>query len=340
MTTLEPNKNSRYIVLDALGILAHNLGPITARRLKAGGIRHFNANGRSSAVRDLPQTRDASRVLAAMRSYWNEAFEPQFEYGESRRVRQLVAQVIDIRNTYEGHPVGDYRYADEALVDIRRLLEAFSAVEGVQQVDGLKRELAQLMLNDSSAAPPAPQDFVPPAAPAASVGQAHRTKEAETRSDTGLVERVQRRLRPSAAPATETRSDAGLVEKAIRQTLVSGCILLTPGAGYPPRNQQKFAVTAISDTGIKIDKLGQEIRCDVLERVVSNVRNAGGEVPVGSKQGWADPGTLERFLQDARGNNTRTSTYAAPILVECGVAEYVPAPGAKRIRLLPPFTGD
>ena len=315
MTTLEPSKNSRYIVLDALGILAQNLGPITARRLKAGGIRHFNANGRSSAVRDLPQTRDASRVLAAMRSYWNEAFEPHFEYGESRRVRQLVAQVIDIRNTYEGHPVGDYRYADEALVDIRRLLEAFSAVEGVQQVSALKQELAQLMLKDSSAAPPAPKDFSPPATPPASTGQTHRTTGAEMINDTGSVERP------------------------IRQTLVSGCILLTPGAGYPPRNQQTFEVTAISNVGIKIDKLGQEIRFDVLERVVSNVRNAGGDVLIGGKQDWADPGTLERFLQDARGNNTRTSTYAAPILVECGVAEYVPAAGAKRIRLLPPFTG-
>ena len=316
MTTLEPSKNSRYIVLDALGILAQGLGPITARRLKAGGIRHFNANGRSSAVRDLPQTRDASRVLAAMRSYWNEAFEPQFEYGESRRVRQLVAQVIDIRNTYEGHPVGDYRYADEALVDIRRLLEAFSAVEGVQQVSALKQELAQLMLKDSSAEPPVTQGFGPPASPAASAEQAHRTTGAEMSNDTGSVER------------------------AIRQRLVSGCILLTPGAGYPPRNQQPFEVTAISNVGIKIDKLGQEIHFDVLRRVVSNVQNAGGDVLIGGKQGWADPGTLERFLQDARGNNTRTSTYAAPILVECGVAEYVPAAGAKRIRLLPPFTGD
>ena len=315
MTTLEPSKNSRYIVLDALGILAQSLGPIVARRLKAGGIWHFNVNGRSSAVRDLPQTRDASRVLAAMRSYWNEAFEPQFEYGESRRVRQLVAQVIDIRNTYEGHPVGDYRYGDEALVDIRRLLEAFSAVEGVQQVSALKQELAQLMLKDSSAAPPAPKDFSPPATPAASAGQAHRTTGAETSNDTGSVER------------------------AIRQTLDSGYILLTPGRGYPPLKQKPFEVTAITNTGIKVNRLQQEIRFNILERGVSNIRNAGGEVPVGSKQGWADPGTLERFLQDARGNNTRTSTYAAPILVECGVAEYVPAAGAKRIRLLPPFTG-
>lgn len=134
-------------------------------------------------------------------------------------------------------------------------------------------------------------------------------------------------------------NDTGSVEWAIRQRLDSGCILLTPGRGYPPIKQQTFSIAAISNTGIKTDKLGQEIRFDVLERVVSNVRNAGGDVLIGGKQGWADPGTLERFLQDARGNNTRTSTYAAPILVECGVAEYVPAAGAKRIRLLPPFTG-
>ena len=337
MTTLERANNFRYIVLEALGILADELGPVAAKALKAKGIRHFNANYRSNYVRDLTRTRDASQVLAAMRAHWTTAFEPLFSPREGQRVHALVFQVISVRNAYEGHPNGDYNYADEALVDIRRLLEAFSAADAAQKVDGLKRELAQLMLKDSSAEPPASQDVGTPATPAASAGQAHRTAEAETRNDTGLVARVRRRLRPSAAPATEIRSDTGLVEQAIRQTLVSECILLTPGAGYPPRNQQKFAVTAISDTGIKIDKLGQEIRCDVLEGAVSNIRNVGGEVPIGGKQGWADPGTLERFLQDARGNNTRTSTYAAPILVECGVAEYVPAPGAKRIRLLPPF---
>ena len=339
MTTPQPANNFRYIVLEALGILADELGPVAAKALNAKGIRQFNANYRSNSVRDLARTRDASQVLAAMRTHWTKAFEPLFSSRESQRVRALVFQVISVRNAYEGHPNGDYNYADEALVDIRRLLEAFSATDAARKVDGLKRELAQLMLNDSSAAPPVPQNVGTPAAPAASVGQAHRTTGAETRSDTGPVERVRRRLRPSAAPATEIRSDTGLVERAIRQTLDNGYILLTPGAGYPPRNQQKFAVTAISNTGIKIDKLGQEIHFDVLRRVVSNVQNAGGDVLIGGKQGWADPGTLERFLQDARGNNTRTSTYAAPILVECGVVEYVPVAGAKRIRLLPPFTG-
>lgn len=312
-TTLEPANNFRYIVLEALGILADNLGPVAAKTLNAKGIRQFNANYRTNSVRDLTQTRDASQVLSAMRSHWN-VFEPLFTARERRRVHALVLQVISVRNAYEGHPNGDYAYADEALVDIRRLLEAFSANDAAQQVSGLKQKLAQLMLNDSAAEPPPPQAVSPPAAPPASAEQARST------------------------PAAETPRGTGLFARAIRQRLPSGSILLTPGAGHPPRNQQKFAVTAISNTGVKIDKLGQEIRFDVLERAVSNVRSAGGEVPIGGKQGWADPGTLERFLQDARGNNTRTSTYAAPILVECRVAEYVPAPGAKRIRLLPPFT--
>ena len=133
-------------------------------------------------------------------------------------------------------------------------------------------------------------------------------------------------------------STEGSVEQAVRQALGSGCILLTPGKGYPPRNQKSFAVTAVSNTSVRVDRLTSEIRFDVLEYAVSGIRDAGGEVPIGGKQDWADNGTLERFLQDARGNNTRTSTYVAPILVASGIAEYVPAPRAKRIRLLPPYT--
>ena len=129
----------------------------------------------------------------------------------------------------------------------------------------------------------------------------------------------------------------GTVEQAVRQALGSGCILLTPGNGYPPRDQEIFEVITVSDTGVKVNKLGQEIHFDVLEYAVSGIRDAGGEVRIGSKQGWADSGTLERFLQDARGNNTRTSTYVAPILVMCRIAEYIPAPGAKRIALTKPF---
>lgn len=134
-------------------------------------------------------------------------------------------------------------------------------------------------------------------------------------------------------------SASGRVENAIRNRLYPEQTLLSPGSGYPPSRQTPFEVVAISDTGIKVNKLGEEIRFDVLERVVSDVCNAGDDVIIGGAQGLADSGTLERFLQDARGNTTRTSTYAAPILVECGIAEYVPLPGAKRIRLLPPFTG-
>ena len=127
------------------------------------------------------------------------------------------------------------------------------------------------------------------------------------------------------------------VQRTIMNRLYRGQILRTPGIGYPPHGQRDFQVTVVSSTGVKIDKLGQEVRFDALEQAVSNIRNAGGDVLIGGKQGWADDGTLERFLQDIRGNNTRTSTYAAPLLVECGIAQYVRAPGPKRIRLTPSF---
>ena len=132
-------------------------------------------------------------------------------------------------------------------------------------------------------------------------------------------------------------SVSGAVERTIRDRIRPGQLLQSPGTGYPPQNQVDFAVTDVGDMGIWVDKLRQWIRFDVLERVVSEVRATGGAVFIGSKQGWADDGTLERFLQDARGNNTRTSTYVAPILVECGIAEYVPQAKAKRIRLATSF---
>ena len=312
MTTLEPSKNSRYIVLDALGILAQSLGPIAARRLKAGGIWHFNANGRSNAVRDLPQTRDASRVLAAMRSYWNEAFEPQFEYGESRRVRQLVAQVIDIRNTYEGHPVGDYRYADEALVDIRRLLEAFSAVEGVQQVSALKQELARLWFGD---APPEPQpDVVPPAVP----------------------EAIPDSERPANAPAPGAWKPGQSVRSAIERSLEVGQVLHTPSAKRSP-----FLIDTMDAAGIKINKQIPRITWSALEQVVSVVRNLGGSVPIGAIHGIPKPATLEACLMDALGTKTSTASYVASILEAARVIEYAKVAGSRgmHVRLLPPFTG-
>ena len=132
-------------------------------------------------------------------------------------------------------------------------------------------------------------------------------------------------------------SGSRAVERTIRDRIHPGQILQSPGTGYPPKDQRNFEVSDVGNKGIKVEKLGQWIGFDVLERVVSDVRAGGGEVFIGSKQGWADGGTLERFLQASRGNNKRTSTYVAPVLVECGIAEYVPQAGAKCIRLTASF---
>lgn len=290
MAEMESNNILRYKVLDALGILAEDLGPIAAKMLSDSGFSSYQANGRISPVENLTRTGDASQVLAATLSYWREVFEPFFGYPESQRVRSFVFQVREVRNAYEGHNDRDYRYADEALMDIRRLLEAFSAHEAAEKVQTLK---APLIPNDPFIEPSMP-DVKPP-------------------------------------------GEVGPVEGATREVLGRGYNLRTPGRGYPPRNQRPFEVIYIGDTGIKIDKLSQEIRFEVLERVVSDIRNSNGEVLIGSQQQGSKPGTLERFLKEANGNDTRTSTYVAPILVESRIAEYVPKPGEKRIRLMPEY---
>ena len=276
---MESNSIIRYRVLDALGIMAKVLGPIAAKIISERCI---------IPTENLTNAKDASQVLASMRSHWNEAFEPFFRYPESQRVRSLVYLVTNVRNTYEGHPNGDYSRADEALDDIRRLLEAFSAHEAARKVSELKIEVARLILNGPFTELPTPKVKIP--------------------------------------------GEVGPVERAIRQHCASGDVLRTP------TGRKDFTITEINDAGIKFSKLGQTlISWAVIDDAVSTLRNAGGEAEIGGYNGWAKPGTFERFLQDARYNNTRTSTYVAPILVESYIAEYVPKPGAKRIRLTPQY---
>ena len=291
MTAMESNNVFRYKVLDALGVMSSSLGPIAAEIMSASGISHYEANGQSGPVENLAITNDASQVLAAIRSHWREVFEPFFGYPVSQRVRSLIFQVIDVRNTYEGHPDGDYSYADEALVDIRRLLEAFSAYEAAQKVSELKQELAQLMLNDSFDDPSNPEQKIP--------------------------------------------SEAGLVERAIRQYCANGDVLPTT------TGQTDFTITEINNSGMKFSKLGQTlIGWAVIDSAVSALRNAGGIAEIGGYNGWAKPGTFERFLQNARGNNKRTSTYVVPALVKAGVVNYVAQSRPKHIRLTKQFVEE
>ena len=115
-------------------------------------------------------------------------------------------------------------------------------------------------------------------------------------------------------------------------------ILLTPGTGNPPRNQRRFMIGEVSDCRIVFDfpKSRIVVRFTDIEVAIREMRRAGGEVRIGAYQGWAERGTLENFLQEARGNQLRTANYVAPVLVECGVASYVMNGQAKAIRLANP----
>lgn len=134
----------------------------------------------------------------------------------------------------------------------------------------------------------------------------------------------------------------GAVERAVRQALGSGCTLLTPGRGYPPSNQKRFAIIAMNGEGIGIDRDVPSITWRGLEQVVLDVRNQGSPVRIGAVHGIPEPDTLEAYLMDALDTQTSTASYAASILESVGIVEYAKIADiqAMHIRLLPPYTTD
>ena len=297
--TTQKYRYIRYKVLDALGILADALGPIAARMLMGSGIRSYDANGRSSPVDNLLNTHDASQVLSALRANWREVFAPLFQHSESQRVRSLVYQVSDVRNKYEGHPHGDYRYADEALMDIRRLLEAFSADTAAQQVNGLKQELARLMLADVYAT----QD--PYRSKPDRLATISRTNNANVSGKDS--ESIAKR-----GPIAEQT-----VRYAFEQHLQVGQTLPTPSG------KGSFSITSIDDGGIRVDKIkGVHIKWPALEGIVPYLLGKHN-VKIGAKKDVnGEPGTLDAYLKD-KVSPTMTASYVAAMLEQAGVVEYV-----------------
>ena len=309
MTAAESNSIFRYKVLEALGIVAKSLGPMTAQMMSDSGIVHYEANGRSYPTENLAATNDASQVLAAMLSYWREVFEPFFGYPNSQRVRSLVFQVRDVRNAYEGHPDGDYSDADGALIDIKRILEAFSADEAARKVDRLKLEVARLMLNDSFAEPPTPANFDRRTTPTANTEHPRLTTE------------------------VKMSMEAGRVEQAIRQHCTDGDALPTPS------QQSSFKITEIDTNGIRLlagdSKKLPLVSWDILENVVPYLEGKTN-VKIGAvHKSTGEPGTLDDYFKKMVGS-TMVSSYVAAVLEKAGVVEYVHTK-AMGVRLLTLF---
>ena len=127
-----------------------------------------------------------------------------------------------------------------------------------------------------------------------------------------------------------------MIAATIKRWIYEGQVLLTPGAGDPPIAQRPFTIGAVEDARIVFDFPSGPInvRFNEIEYAISETRKAGGKVRIGANQGWAEPGTFQRFLQDAKGNQLRTANYVAPVLVECGILEYTTEGRAKGVRLL------
>lgn len=125
----------------------------------------------------------------------------------------------------------------------------------------------------------------------------------------------------------------------IQSKIHIGQTLLTPGQGQRAHNARPFRIIACDEERITFEHPSSafSLAFDVIEAAVSEVRKAGDSVPIGSVFGWAAPGTFQRYLQDARGpkgGQGQTASYVAPLLVECGIAEYTMIGQAKGLRLI------
>lgn len=133
------------------------------------------------------------------------------------------------------------------------------------------------------------------------------------------------------------KSNESRVRDAIRSALNEGDTLYTPDRPSP------FVVESFDEMGLKVRKPKSLIfiRWGVLDGVPAYMaRFDRAEVAIGAKRGWADAGTLERFLQDRHGNNVMRASYVAPILKAAGVCEILPKQGREkqRIRLNPEWS--
>lgn len=127
-----------------------------------------------------------------------------------------------------------------------------------------------------------------------------------------------------------------MIAATIKRWIYQGQVLWTPGTGDPPTGQRPFAIAAVEDARIVFDFPSGPInvRFNEIEYAISETRNAGGRVRIGANQGWAEPGTFQRFLQDAKGNQLRTANYVVPVLVECGILDYSMEGRAKGVMLI------
>lgn len=127
-----------------------------------------------------------------------------------------------------------------------------------------------------------------------------------------------------------------MIAGTIKRHIYAGQVLLTPGRGLPAVNQNPFTVAKVDDSRIVFEFPSGPIfvRYSEIDHAIRETRKAGGRVRIGAAQGWADSGTLQRFLQDAKGNPLRTANYVAPVLVGCGVAEYTMEGRAKGVHLV------
>ena len=101
----------------------------------------------------------------------------------------------------------------------------------------------------------------------------------------------------------------------IKRHIYAGQMLSTPGSGLPPSGQRPFPIAKVDDARVvfRFPSGDIPIRFSEIEYAIAETRKAGGRVRLGGKKGWADPGTLQRFLQCAKGGTNSKPSVMLPL---------------------------
>jgi hypothetical protein len=134
----------------ALELLRAGLYPFVDRTMRArkgvAWVHEFNDRGQLKRLSDGTMHLDTPALLRAMDRYWGEVFSDSLD----RAHRSLVNELIGVRNNWaHDHPFNSPDTL-RALDTVKRLLEAVSAKEEVEEIDRSHYELMRTVFEEQA----------------------------------------------------------------------------------------------------------------------------------------------------------------------------------------------
>jgi Swt1-like HEPN/Protein of unknown function (DUF499) len=142
--------SNRDRIARALELLRAGLHPFVDRMMRArkgvSWVHEFNDRGQLKRLSDGSVNLDTTALLRAMDRYWGEVFSDSLD----RTHRSLVNELIGVRNNWaHDHPFNSPD-ALRALDSVKRLLEAVSAKDQIEEIDRSHYELMRTVFEEQA----------------------------------------------------------------------------------------------------------------------------------------------------------------------------------------------